>query len=157
MILKIYQRGKYDSILQFYQLDNTEYSDTPLTSLAFFKGKDDIYPILIFNDFEQLVGFLILDKGDGLSTYGFPKDTYALIRSFSIDQRFQRKGHAKACLNHLLVFAKDKIDTQISHLVLAVNERNIPARKLYQSCGFCIVKSGIVGKKGNLLLMQKDF
>lgn len=156
MILKIYQNGKYDSILQAYQLDRLEYSDTPLRSLAFFKGRDDIYPILIFNDFEQLVGFFILDKGDGLADYGFPKDAYVLIRSFSIDERFQRQGYAKASLNQLIAFAREHIDNHLLHLVLAVNERNIPAQNLYQSCGYRVVKSDIAGKKGNLLLMQKD-
>ncbi len=60
-----------------------------------------------------------------------------LLTSFSINHNRQRKGYAKKSLALLQEFVQRYFPIK-NEVVLAVNEKNIPAQNLYEKVGFKI-------------------
>ncbi|WP_373689076.1 GNAT family N-acetyltransferase [Clostridium sp. YIM B02551] len=58
-----------------------------------------------------------------------------LLRYFSINYPYQGKGYAKKALRLLPSFIKNNF-MGINEVLLGVNERNIPAQKLYEKSSF---------------------
>lgn len=58
-----------------------------------------------------------------------------LLTSFSINHNRQRKGYAKKSLALLQEFVQRYFSMK-NEVVLAVNEKNIPAQNLYEKVGF---------------------
>jgi RimJ/RimL family protein N-acetyltransferase len=108
------------------------------------------------NDAGILVGFFYVHLNEGTAAIGFPGREYALIRSLSIDERFQRRGYASASMKLIYPFANDFIDDKISKVILAVNVENYPAIKAYENAGFSEKLGVRQGRIGELYLLQKS-
>lgn len=155
MKLMSYNQEQHADQLANYCVTDDTYSGRPQEVVSEGKKDRERHFFLLLDDGNNLVGFFCLHTGRGPETYGFSGEQYGLIRSFSIDDRYRRKGHGLACFSRIFEHLAEWSLSHISHLVLAVNEKNEPAQKLYQQAGFKVVKSGVPGARGPLLIMEK--
>lgn len=75
-----------------------------------------------------------MQTGDRVQEFTDNQDAL-LLTSFSINHNRQRKGYAKKSLALLQEFVKRYFPIK-NEVVLAVNEKNIPAQNLYEKVGF---------------------
>ena len=95
---------------------------------------------------QKLVTFFVLDAGPQKADYTDENDAL-LLRSFSTDARFLRRGYAKEALRLLPNFVKTHFPAT-KQIVLAVNKKNSAAKKLYYSVGFVDSGEEKMGPKG---------
>lgn len=112
------------------------------------------YRIVILYDNEP-VGFFLLHSTDRVEEYS-DNPQAMLLTAFSINQAKQGKGYAKRAMFLLREFVKTEFPN-CNEIVLAVNQKNTPAQKLYVKAGFQdtgISKMGPIGEQYimNLLL-----
>ena len=136
-----------------YVLSNQINSQHPLDVISESEADPDRYPVAIYDEEERLIGFLCVHVGGWPEVFGYLSEKYAYIRSMSIDDRYQGKGHGTQTVKQLLDFTKEKIDPDITTLVLAVNEKNLSAQKAYLNAGFERKPGTVPGRRGNLILM----
>ncbi len=116
--------------------------------------KDHLFhPILSFSN-DTLVTFLVLDEGKEKMTYTTNRHAL-LLRSFSTDSRYLKKGYAMNTLLLLNNFVKNQYP-HIDEIILAVNQKNIPAQALYLKAGFIDTGKRIKGIKGELMILTKE-
>jgi RimJ/RimL family protein N-acetyltransferase len=155
MKLVVYSPDKYEEKIENYQLKETTYTASPKEAIAKINLDVNRHPIAILNDVEELVGFFCLHVKEGPEDYGFHGAEYALIRAFSIDSRYRNLGYASRTFDEIFDFVNAQINQGISRLILAVNERNLIAQKVYRNAGFVVIKSGVLGRTGDLMIMEK--
>lgn len=153
--LALYDKDSHLPALMAYGLDDETYTAHPKDLLALMEEDPERYGVLVFNDSQGLVGFFSLDFGKGLETYGIDADNCGLIGDFSIADSYRRQGIAQTCFDRILELLADLPLPELDRLVLAVNEKNKPARTLYRQAGFEVIKKGVPGEKGRLMLMEK--
>jgi RimJ/RimL family protein N-acetyltransferase len=91
--------------------------------------------VIVILDYNGVpVGLFALETGDRVKEFTDNEDAL-LLTSFSINHNRQRKGFAKKSLLLLEEFVKRYFPIK-NEVVLAVNERNIPAQNLYAKVGF---------------------
>jgi len=81
-----------------------------------------------------ILGFFILDHSFA-NHPEFSQFGELGLRAYFIDARYQGKGYGRLSCRQLQEYVAEQYP-QISNLVLTVNQRNVPARALYLSCGF---------------------
>ena len=156
MRLAVYNDVEHRHFLDTYALQDSSHTDTPQNIVEKSKKDQDRFPIVILDDDGcQLIGCFCLHINRGPKEYGYEQKDAALIRGFSIDDNFKNQGYGSKALSDVFEFIDSTLKMDINHVILAVNERNIVAQKAYQNSGFWVVKRGIKGKKGKLLLMEK--
>lgn len=109
------------------------------------------FPIVVLLD-DVVVGFFILHYGRDIMEF-IHNPNAILLRSFSINYRFQKNGYAKQTLKLVLEFIKNNF-SGINQLILAVNEKNTPAQNLYLRCGYSDTSIKKIGPKGPQLIFQ---
>ncbi len=77
-----------------------------------------------------LLVFFALQTGDRVQEFT-ENENALLLTSFSINHNRQRKGYAKKSLALLQAFVQRYFPMK-NEVVLAVNEKNIPAQNLYE-------------------------
>lgn len=142
-----------------YDLDEVQIQFTATAPLAIrrlenrqLKGDFSAVAVTIFHD-EVPSGFFILDFGsdkDELSDNPYS----VLLRSFSINPKFQGKGIGKNAMNLVSDFVK-KYFPHTKLVVLAVNQNNITAISLYEKTGFNFVGNMREGRSGLQKIMFK--
>ncbi|WP_459502902.1 GNAT family N-acetyltransferase [Bacillus sp. C1] len=96
--------------------------------------KDPTRNVVVITANQKPVGVFALQSGKRVGEYtGNPHAL--LLTSFSIHYEEQGKGYAKKGLTLLHHFVSSHFSDK-NEIVLAVNERNIPAQKLYFKVGF---------------------
>jgi ribosomal protein S18 acetylase RimI-like enzyme len=112
--------------------DNKRFAGTPHDVLGTL---DDPHRrmVLILNE-NTCIGYFVLHEKEGALDIGFD-DKALLIRSLAVDPLVQGKGFAFQEMDMLPPFVKTHYPN-INKIVLIVNEKNIPAQKLYQKVGF---------------------
>lgn len=89
---------------------------------------------VLFDD--RAVGMFVLDRGADLGLWTDNTQAF-LLRSFSIDPHYQRRGIATQAMQLLPAFIKKEFDPlHINEIVLGVNIKNDIAQKLYSGIGF---------------------
>lgn len=156
MRLVVCDAERHADLLADYQLADDYYTAHPLEVVAMAEADSERYPLLMVNAAEQLVGFFCLHVGAGPAGYGFSGQYYGLIRALSIDDRYRRQGYGVACFRQIFELLAPLDLSSVSHLILAVNEKNTPAQALYEKSGFTVIKRGVQGVKGPQLLMGKS-
>lgn len=151
--LDLYSDKKYKEKLNNYILKNNSQVGHPLQLIKKFSNQKDRIPIVILNNTGILVGFFYLHLNDGPSSYGYFDQNIALIRGFSIDDRFQNRGYASEGLTIIFPFVNEHINSKIDKLILVVHIENIPAIKAYRKAGFTKRLKTI---EGNLDILQKS-
>ena len=76
-----------------------------------------------------------------------------MLRTFSTDQRYQGKGHAKKALQLLPEFTQVNFPNA-NEMILAVNKQNKTAQALYQKSGFQRLERVVEGEYGPMYLMS---
>lgn len=85
---------------------------------------------------DRAVGFFILDRG--YDKFNYTDNSQAiLLRSFSINPRYQGKGIASQAMKKSVIEPIIyNISPKYNEIVLAVNPYNLSAYHLYKKCGF---------------------
>jgi len=155
MKLSIYSEELFSSSIHAYVLTNTTNSQHPKEVIETSKKDRERFPVAISDDLGDLVGFLCLHVGTGPEVYGFSGEEYVMIRSMSIDDRYQNKGYGAKALNNIFEFVRQEISEKITCIVLAVNEKNGMAQRSYEKAGFKRKAEMVEGRLGNLIIMEK--
>ena len=151
--LEKYCEAKHGQAIQGYMLADDRYTNTPLELIEEAKTDNSRHNIVIMNN-GQIVGFYCLHLGKAPEIYGFSGKENALVRGFSIDDRFRKMGFAYKSLVHVFEFIEAHVSPDVRKLVLGVNVKNIPAQKTYEKAGF--EKLFVTeGRKGDLWIMGK--
>ncbi|MFC6274192.1 GNAT family N-acetyltransferase [Levilactobacillus tangyuanensis] len=117
-----------------YPLKDATFTATPQMALTIAIGNTDRLPVMVLED-EELVGFLVLIKGDDVKEVGADPDVAILIRSVSVAENQRGKGYASRALQMLPEFVRRHF-TFATTLVLSVDHGNLPAQKLYEKVGY---------------------
>jgi RimJ/RimL family protein N-acetyltransferase len=134
-----------------YQLTDTQFTGMPVEVIEECSDDPNRYPMMIMDD-NRLVGFFCLHKEEGPAMYGLMNDKI-LLRGYSIDSRYRKKGYAKRSFQLLVPLVMEHFP-DITGIVLGVNHANIPAQKTYQSAGFYDTGLRREGRKGELFIYE---
>lgn len=98
-------------------------------------------------------GFFILDFGNDKLDLSENPDS-ALLRSLSINPKFQGKGVGKMAMLQIPQLLHQYFP-KTTEIVLAVNEQNTVAARLYEKCGYGLSPKTRVGRSGLQRIMTK--
>ncbi|WP_438824484.1 GNAT family N-acetyltransferase [Bacillus sp. JJ864] len=126
---------EYKEALQTYTLpeEQVQFTAHPMELLDKVKQDSTRNPIVILAE-DKPVGIFSLQSGSRVQEYT-NKENSLLLTSFSINYTEQGNGYAKRALQLLPNYVGLHF-LNIEEIVLEVNERNIPAQKLYLTVGF---------------------
>ncbi|MQR95918.1 GNAT family N-acetyltransferase [Fictibacillus phosphorivorans] len=135
-----------DALNAFY-LPQEQEKFTAMPSDALRKCEKDRgrHPVVIEAN-DNTVGFVVLHKGENIGDFTANPNAM-VIRALSINHLEQGKGYAKEAMLQLPLFVS-KHFPEVNELILAVNFKNEPAKKLYEKVGFVDrgqIKPGPVG------------
>ncbi|UNP78845.1 GNAT family N-acetyltransferase [Bacillus nitratireducens] len=127
---------QYKEIIQSFTLPSEQVQFTANPGELLEKAKNDrTKNVVVILDYSGVpVGVFALQTGDRVQEFTENKDAI-LLTSFSVNHNKQRKGYAEKSLALLQDFVKNYYPI-INEVILAVNEKNIPAQKLYKKVGF---------------------
>lgn len=154
--LDLYNDEEYGLAVTDYQLADTRHTGGAGNVIARCAVDSEKFPVAILNDEGNLAGFFCLHIGKGPEQYGFSGNEVILLRAFSIDDRFRRRGYASSALTELPKFIHQRISVEIRVVILAVNPENIVAQKTYEKAGFIKLSQTFEGKLGTLFIMKKE-
>lgn len=140
-------------LLEQYQLQDSKYTTMPMKAATDSLRSLDIFPVLILAE-DDLVGFFTLKTGVEVKTYT-DEPNVLLLKSYSIDDRFQGKGFGKLSLQKVHGFVAEKFPG-IKKVVLGVNKANIAAQLLYLKIGFLDTKRRIEGSLGVQFVLEME-
>lgn len=124
-----------EELLERFELPEEQvlYSALPKDVLAEAIQDNCRYAVVI--TYEEIpAGFFILHEGPDIGEFTANPDAM-LLRSFSIDYRYQGQGIAKMAMVQLPEFMKSRFPGR-TEVVLAVNKRNKAAQAVYLAAGF---------------------
>jgi RimJ/RimL family protein N-acetyltransferase len=134
--LSFYEANNHHEDLLAFQLPPEQERFTALPSDALKKCEQDPerYPIVITSNEGKAVGFFVLHKGENIQDYTSNKNAM-VVRALSINHSDQGKGYAKDGMLQLPQFVRENFP-EVTELILSVNFKNEPAKKLYEKAGF---------------------
>lgn len=109
------------------------YTSLPITVIEEFNKDIFIKPYVIYFS-NLLVGFFALNPNKAGNVYT-SNENAIVLRSFSIDSRFQRKGLALQAFRVLPDILKVNFPEK-DELILTFHYTNLTAKNLYQNAGF---------------------
>ncbi|PHA77089.1 GNAT family N-acetyltransferase [Bacillus toyonensis] len=126
----------YKEIIQSFTLPSEQVQFTSDPGELLKKAKSDrTKNVIVILDYNGVpVGLFALQTGERVQEFTEKEDAL-LLTSFSINYNKQRRGYAKKSLALLQDFVKRYFPIK-NEVVLAVNEKNMPAQKLYEKVGF---------------------
>ncbi|MED1510856.1 GNAT family N-acetyltransferase [Bacillus proteolyticus] len=129
-------KEQYKERIESFSLPSEQVRFTANPGELLEKAKNDrTKNVVVILDFSGVpVGVFALQTGDRVQEFTENKDAI-LLTSFSINHNKQRKGYSKKSLTLLREFVKYYYPIK-NEVILAVNEKNIPAQKLYEKVGF---------------------
>jgi ribosomal protein S18 acetylase RimI-like enzyme len=144
-----------DSAINNYCLhpEHALFTSLPITVVDTFKKDEFNQPFVIYFN-EHLIGFFALYTNKTGNIYTGNENSI-LFKSFSIDSRFQNKGHALTTLNILPELIKLNFPTK-NEILLTVHHTNIPAINLYIKAGFIDNGLRFEGDYGKELIFHFD-
>nr|WP_081873212.1 GNAT family N-acetyltransferase [Brevibacillus laterosporus] len=139
-------KEKYVNELEAFDLpeEQLQFSALPKEILNTTDGE---YGIVITNN-GQAVGFFLLHATDRVNNYSNNPNAL-LLSALTIDHKHQGKGFAKKGMLALPHFMSENFPSY-NEIVLAVNEKNLPAQGVYKKAGFHDTgerKAGPIGKQ----------
>ncbi|OQP17559.1 MULTISPECIES: GNAT family N-acetyltransferase [Geobacillus] len=147
-----FYHSDHDATLRSFDLpkEQQRFTALPAEALKACSEEKERKPIVILHQ-ERPVGFFVLHTGKQIRPFT-DNPRAVLLRSFSINYPEQGKGFAKQALALLPAFVNTHF-SDINEIVLAVNERNVAAQRLYLTAGFIDSGRRREGKKGRQLLL----
>ncbi|WP_026697161.1 GNAT family N-acetyltransferase [Alkalicoccus chagannorensis] len=132
--------------------EQQRYASLPLQAIRDAEEIPGRYPVLIRSG-GQAAGFFLLDRWPGTKAYTDDREAL-LLRSYSIQTRYQGMGMAGASLAELPAFVRAHFPA-CTKVLLAVNEQNTAAQRVYERGGFVRTGETRMGRKGMLVLMAR--
>jgi RimJ/RimL family protein N-acetyltransferase len=129
--------------------EQLRFTALPINVLESAEGRH--HPTVILDD-EVPVGFFILHSSSRVQEYT-DNPNAILLTAFSINYNKQGKGFAKRGLSLLKEFTNEQFPS-CDEIVLAVNQLNIPAQKLYGQVGFMDTGRRKMGEIGEQMIMS---
>lgn len=144
----------YKEIIQSFTLPSEQVQFTSDPGKLLEKAKNDrTKNVIVILDYNGVpVGLFALQTGDRVLEFTKNKDAI-LLTSFSINYDKQRRGYAGKALALLKEFVKRYFPIK-NEVILAVNEKNIPAQKLYEKVGFQDKGARRMGPIGQQIIMH---
>lgn len=146
--LSLYEEAFREALYQF-SLPEEQLQFTGLPSMVLEETLQDPsrYAVVILADGIP-VGFFVLHTGGRLAEYT-SNPRAILLTAFSVTEAHQGKGYAKKGLLALPAFVAEHLPDK-EEIILVVNERNLPAKQLYEKTGFVdkgIRRMGPIGRQ----------
>lgn len=113
--------------------DQKKFTAMPSDALKICEEDPSRNPVVIMAS-DTPVGFFVLHAGENISDFTANPNAM-VIRALSVNQSEQGKGYAKEAMLQLPAFVSTHFP-EINELILAVNFKNEPAKKLYEKAGF---------------------
>ncbi|WP_139343025.1 GNAT family N-acetyltransferase [Fictibacillus arsenicus] len=113
--------------------DQKKFTAMPSDALKICEEDRSRNPVVIMAS-DVPVGFFVLHTGKNIRDFTANPNAM-VIRALSINQKEQGKGYAKEAMLQLPAFVSTHF-SDIKELILAVNFKNEPAKKLYEKAGF---------------------
>ncbi|MGH1519938.1 GNAT family N-acetyltransferase [Chryseobacterium sp. JK1] len=139
-----------------YILDETQLRFTASAEQALrnIQNRDDTdaFPVTIFED-DKPAGFFVLDFGQDKLELTKNKDA-VLLRSLSVNPQMQGKGIGKKAMQKVDDFVKENFKN-CTEIVLAVNQKNNSAYRIYLQTGYIDEGKTRIGRSGPQHLMYK--
>ncbi|WP_028552420.1 GNAT family N-acetyltransferase [Paenibacillus sp. UNC451MF] len=148
-----FYRSEWDSIIRSFSLDEEQKSFVALPSAVIDLSLEDPdrHAVVILFD-NKPVGFFVLHHSVEFQTLAGNRSAL-LMRAFSIDSKHQGKGFARSAMRLLPEFVSIHFP-QMNEVVLAVNESNVLAKRLYEKSGFQYKGINRAGRSGNEFIMH---
>lgn len=153
MKLKLYEDSDFLKVSDYF-LKDAYYTAHPMDTLKISVNNKKYHPVLSIDSDDNLVCFFVLDEGSDIFKYTEENDSL-LLRAFSTDSKYLRKGYATKTIESLSQFVKKEFP-EIKQVVLGVNEKNLSAISLYLKTGFKDSGDRFLGKKGYQKVLLKD-
>lgn len=141
-----------EHLLKEYVLEDDQYTIRPLEAMKNSLTEKDAFPVLIMAAAE-LVGFFILKVGTDMAKYSSDSDI-VVLESYSIDERYQKKGYGKLSMEVLPGFISEHFPG-VQRIILAVDIDNVSGQLLYLKSGFTIAKERYKTEKGYKFIFSK--
>jgi RimJ/RimL family protein N-acetyltransferase len=144
--LVVYEEKYRDQLMNFeLPEEQAQFTALPAEALNLALTDPNRTPIVIMAGAKP-VGFFVLHAGPDIVP--FTAEPYALLlRAFSVNHEDQGRGYARQSLLRLPAFI-EKHYPEVKAVVLAVNQRNVPAQQVYLKSGFSDTGREIEGKYG---------
>ncbi len=153
--LEKYKQKHFDD-LNAYKLNDIQSQFTASIDYCINERKDEEDSLktivsILYNNLP--VGFFVLDKGKDKYLLS-DNDSSILIRSFSINPKYQGKGIGSEAMKKVSEFVKENI-FGIDELILSVNVKNTNAYRVYKKAGYIDNKKTIDGPMGEQNILSK--
>jgi GNAT superfamily N-acetyltransferase len=148
-------KSEYTPMLECYHLheEQKRFTAMPLEALKSCHLEEDRHPVAIFSG-RQLAGFFVLHGWEGVKAYSDNEDAI-LLRAYSICTGFQGKGIGRRTMELLPAFVKEHFPDK-KEIILGVNHSNSIAQQLYLKGGFIDKGIRVMGRQGEMLILQKE-
>lgn len=157
--LQFYKPADYSALN--YVLNDVQMRHTSTVDFALNRTEKRVekeiftdYPITIFYN-EEAVGFFILDFGKDKFEL-IENENSILIRSLSINPKFQGKGIGKSAMFLVTEFIQNNFPN-VNEIVLTVNVKNDVAHQIYVEVGFQFEGKTKEGRSGLQYILSKKF
>ncbi|MDO3679257.1 GNAT family N-acetyltransferase [Paenibacillus ehimensis] len=132
--LRFYRR-EHDAALRAFELpeEQAKFTALPDEVLEASLNDENQYPVVILAG-DTPVGFFILHRSETTASLS-DNPNAILLRAFSVNHAEQGRGYAKRGMQNVAAFVAEHLPG-VEEIVLAVNERNLAAKRLYEAVGF---------------------
>ncbi|SDC94148.1 Acetyltransferase (GNAT) family protein [Terribacillus halophilus] len=143
----------HTGLINTYTLSEEQlrFTGHPAYSVPLCREEPNRHAVLGMDD-NRLVTYFVLHEQEGVHPFS-DNPNAILLRTLSTDHQNLGKGYGKAALQQLPDFVQMQFP-HVNEIVLAVNETNEFARKLYEKCGYQDTGRRVMGSKGILIVMS---
>ena len=140
------------SIIEDYIIEKNPYTVLPMDGMTESLHETEKYPILVL-DQDTMVGFFILQTGNSVLNY-VSNPNAILLKSHSVDKRYQKQGYGKASMEKLPKYLKERFSS-INEIILLIDYDNISGQMMYLKSGFKDTKKKIKEVDGYKFVYSK--
>lgn len=152
--LELFRQEDFSALNYALDENQQQYTSTVEQALNRISERNDskAFSVTVFED-DEPAGFFVLDFGE--DKFELTDNTQsALLRSLSINPALQGRGIGKEAMQIVDEFVK-KTFPDCNEIVLAVNQKNIPAYHIYLKTGYLYDGKSRMGRSGPQYLMYK--
>lgn len=152
--LELFKQEDFSALNYALDENQQQYTSTVEQALKRVEERNDsqAFSVTVFED-DEPSGFFVLDFGEDKLDLTDNKKS-VLIRSLSINPALQGRGIGKKAMEIVDEFVK-KTFPDCDEIVLAVNQKNIPAYHVYLKTGYLYDGKSRIGRSGPQYLMYK--
>lgn len=152
MLIRLYQPSDQQAVDHYYLREDAKaFTGSPKEALDNATRQVGYTPFLCFAGKDLVVCF-VLDSGEDKFIYT-SEEASLLLRSFSVDSRYEGQGHGKAVLAQLPDLVRQHFPS-VKEVVLGVNVKNERATNFYARYGFSDTGCIHQGPKGPQLIFH---